>query len=35
MKVQAFNAIGSPAGLGDAVIAAVGLEGKARPARTE
>jgi hypothetical protein len=35
MNVQAFNAIGSPAGLGDAVIAAVGLEGKARPARTE
>jgi hypothetical protein len=35
MKVQAFNAIGSPAGLGDAVIKAVGLEGKARPAHTE
>ena len=35
MNVQAFNAIGSPAGLGDAVIAAVGLAGKARPIAAE
>ncbi len=35
MKVPGYNAIGSPAALGDAVIAAVGLEGKARPAHTE
>ena len=35
MNVQAFNAIGSPAGLGDAVIKAVGLEAKARPVASE
>jgi hypothetical protein len=35
MNVQAFNAIGSPAALGDAVIASVGLAGKARPIAAE